>query len=330
MSAAEALRPTPAARCTYERALLELAQRGRVIGAKLSPLQFRVLCFLLAKGPGYVVHQKTIAAELECGRLSVWRALDALKKLGMVLVEVIPGHHKLPWKHRDGRQAYARNKVLRYWCRVERLVSSEPSGCITSEPSTGSTRISETTPPPTPSRRASSDAEGRRAAGETPTFAGDRVPVARGGASDARREHRGRAEHEARHGEHVSAEQLAALAAAWTALGLRDARGAPSVAGARERAAWMARMREGCSHHELADAIAGAGTDEWLRKGRARNGPFGVVFANVASIGRFAHEGRRQPPAVPRSTADLEQDAVRRRQQQLEAAAAWAREHGES
>jgi hypothetical protein len=304
-SSAHSLGPTPSARVAYERALLMLCTRGRIPGVKLSPLQFRVLCFALSQGPGFVMKQHKIAAELECSRLQVWRALKTLRRLGLVLAELIPGHKPLPWT-RNGQPIYTRTKVCRYWVRIEALrvpLESEQPGGSLEKPSTRQIEKDETTPTPTPSRggrqeRREQDPHGaprRRVESETPpsadaSSARDTSPAT----DDAVREHQG--------GRSTSratvAPELERLARAWDALNLRDQRG-PSRAGARERGALGARRAEGCTLAELEDAIAGAGANEWLRKGRAGSA-FAIVFANTCSVRRFAAEGR---PLRPKADA---------------------------
>jgi hypothetical protein len=51
------------------------------------------------------------------------------------------------------------------------------------------------------------------------------------------------------------------------------------------------RRAEGASLEQLEAAVAGAGADDWIRR-RAKV-PFAVVFASLASLERFAHEGRK-------------------------------------
>ena len=51
------------------------------------------------------------------------------------------------------------------------------------------------------------------------------------------------------------------------------------------------RRGEGATLEQLEAAVAGAGADDWIRR-RAKV-PFAVVFASLASIERFAHEGRK-------------------------------------
>jgi hypothetical protein len=63
--------------------------------------------------------------------------------------------------------------------------------------------------------------------------------------------------------------------------------------GWKERAALRNRQSDGATYEELRAAIDGARTSEWLAK-RAGS-PFAVVFANIASLRRFAHEGRKGP-----------------------------------
>ena len=51
------------------------------------------------------------------------------------------------------------------------------------------------------------------------------------------------------------------------------------------------RHAEGATLEQLEAAVAGAGADEWIRR-RAKV-PFAVVFASLASLERFAHQGRK-------------------------------------
>lgn len=53
----------------------------------------------------------------------------------------------------------------------------------------------------------------------------------------------------------------------------------------------MNRRNDGATIEQLQAAVVGAANDEWLRR-RAKV-PFAVVFATLASIERFAHEGRK-------------------------------------
>ena len=50
-------------------------------------------------------------------------------------------------------------------------------------------------------------------------------------------------------------------------------------------------MAEGATIERLEAAVVGASANDWLRN-RAKV-PFAVVFASLASVERFAHEGRR-------------------------------------
>jgi hypothetical protein len=81
------------------------------------------------------------------------------------------------------------------------------------------------------------------------------------------------------------------LAAAWEAQGLVDAQG-PSR-GADARRVILARLRAGYSAETLRAVIAGAGADDWMRRGRAIDA-FAVVFScRGGAIERFAHRGRK-------------------------------------
>jgi len=76
---------------------------------------------------------------------------------------------------------------------------------------------------------------------------------------------------------------------AWSATGLPalDARGRAAIGG---------RRREGAALAELLLAVAGASADPWLRRPQCRV-PHAVVFASLASVGRFADAGRELPIA---------------------------------
>jgi hypothetical protein len=98
----------------------------------------------------------------------------------------------------------------------------------------------------------------------------------------------------------VSEPEIVAIAHAWDEIGFGTVR-------ARERQALRNRAAEGCSAEELAAAVKGAAADEWLRTRSVRGSsksqggcnPFAVVFHDGASVGRFAHEGRRRQAQAP-------------------------------
>jgi hypothetical protein len=72
------------------------------------------------------------------------------------------------------------------------------------------------------------------------------------------------------------------------------------------------RRIEGATLEQVEAAVLGAGADEWVRR-RAKV-PFAVVFASVASIERFAHEGRKI--LETRAAAARREDEERQRDRQ--------------
>jgi hypothetical protein len=78
--------------------------------------------------------------------------------------------------------------------------------------------------------------------------------------------------------------ELEPIIRGWSKLGLGEL-------DARSVRALQNRRSEGATVEQLEAAVAAAATDEWLRR-RAKV-PFAVVFASVASIERFAHQGRK-------------------------------------
>jgi hypothetical protein len=349
-----------------ERAQLYVSRGGRVRGAPLKPVHRVVLCYLLSEqaryGNGKTIFQKNIARELGLHRLQVQRAIAALRRWGLVLTILIQANHEKPWSSRASQPEYTRNKILRYWCRADRILAPEPPEGLSGEPSDGSCsepsprreRSCEEQPPPTPATGdalAQADAPaGHRESRATLTrpprprrpCRADARGESRPGAEEqaAGRDAQGRSQAPREASPELEAE-LTALAVRWNCLGMPHANGSASSVGPRERQAWRNRLAEGCTVGELAEAIVGADKGDsagWLRGGRARVGAFGVVFATIASVRRYAAEGRS---AIDRgeagrrvvSSGAVESDFVRRRQQQLQRAAEveaqWEREDRE-
>ena len=296
-------------RANYDRACLLIARRGRIPGLKLSHRDIRVLQFLLGQKPGYFAHHKTFAEALDSSTTPIREALGALRGAGLVLWELIPPHHVLPTGN------YTRTNVNRYWVNVSHILSllgsvdevqARPPKSGTSTPpksgaSTGKDLRSEQSPPSTPPRNEQSTSEPRLSGEEAvsskdlkPEPAPDHLRVhetsnrialgrspRKAGLKPPRPPETGRDEHP----ELAAPAELEPILAAWRELKLGEPDG-------RSTRALVNRLNEGATLEQLEAAVVGADADEWLRRGYAKV-PFAVVFATVASVERFAHEGRK-------------------------------------
>jgi hypothetical protein len=79
-------------------------------------------------------------------------------------------------------------------------------------------------------------------------------------------------------------EEIESVRRAWETLGLGKLDG-------RSERALQNRIADGATPEQIHAAVKGAGDDDWLRR-RAKV-PFAVVFASLASLERFAHQGRK-------------------------------------
>jgi hypothetical protein len=249
-------------RANYERFAFLLLRGGHIPGLSLTHLEFRVLIFLLGQKPGhYAAHQHTIAKACDSNTTSVRKALARLRAAGLVAWKLVPPHHKLP----TGR--FARTNVNSYWVQLPRFAGlvEIPRPALTMPKATGSTQPksdassgteirNEQKPPPT-----TPPASTRRPSRLQPPGVVADPPI------DGRLE-------------------IEPIRQAWEKLGLGSLDG-------RAARALENRAAEGATLEQLEAAVAGASTDDWLRR-RAKV-PFAVVFASVASIERFAHEGRK-------------------------------------
>jgi hypothetical protein len=248
----------------YERFAFLLLRFGHVPGLPLSHLDFRVLLFLLAQKPGaYAAHQHTIAKACDSNTTSIRQSLGRLRTAGLVLWELIPPHHALP----TGR--YTRTNVNRYWVHLPRLAAvlegparppaTPPKPRASTQPKSGASygteiRSVQQPPPPTPQP-------------EPPPIEQPATPP----------------EVEAVSPNDLGSE-LEPIRASWEKLGL-------GALDHRSERALENRRAEGATLEQLEAAVAGAGADDWIRR-RAKV-PFAVVFASLASIERFAHQGRK-------------------------------------
>jgi len=269
----------------YWRCLGALARRGRVPNVALSHPAVRLLLFLLGQCPGYFAHQKVIAQAIESNLTTVRKALVELREVGFVSWDLIPPHHPLP----TGK--YTRTNVNQYFVEADTLLravggdeaAGPPKTVAPTHPnssaSTGTDPKFEQDPPQPPRGcsklppdRPSGKGEiqfskfrgARPALGQPHTVAGE-----------------GRAD--PGHSRTVQPE-MEKILAAWRTWDL----GEPDE---RSMRALRNRHAEGATSEQLAMAVEGARHDEWLRQGRAKS-PFGVVFASLASVDRFASSGR--------------------------------------
>ena len=250
-------------RANYERFAFLLLRVGHVPGLALSHLDFRVLVFLLAQKPGaYAAHQQTIAKACDSNTTSIRQALGRLRAAGLVLWELIPPHHALP----TGR--FTRTNVNRYWVHLPRLgaLLEAPARPPATAPKSGASTL--------PKSDASYGTE-IRSVQQPPPSTPPPEPQAPSPPAPPEVEAVGPIE--------VGSE-LEPIRQSWEKLGL----GALDHRSAR---ALENRRAEGASLEQLEAAVAGAGADDWIRR-RAKV-PFAVVFASLASLERFAHEGRK-------------------------------------
>lgn len=277
---------TEATRASFNQACLLLSRRGRISGLNLSHRDFRVLLFLLGQKPGYFAHQKTISEALDSSTTPIRAALGALRRAGLVFWELIPPHHALPTGH------FTRTNVNRYWVNVRHLLAllgsenvtpttGPKSGASTqpnSDASTGKDLKSEQDPPSTPPPSEPEPSE---------PFESDEEAVSTTENEQERTENRasGRGNTKPQSSEFSTPAELEPLLDSWKKLKL----GEPDQRSIR---ALVNRRNEGATLNQLEAAVVGADADEWLRRGRAKV-PFAVVFATVASVERFAHEGRK-------------------------------------
>ena len=279
-------------RANYERFAFLLLRVGHVPGLALAHLDFRVLLFLLAQKPGqYAAHHGTIAKACDTNVTSIKRALSRLHAAGLVLWELIPPHHALP----TGR--FTRTNVNRYWVHLPRLGALLEGPMVpppTRAETTSSTRSNSTSsygteirseqkPPPLPPREPPA-----ASAAPPPT-----VPAS---------------EEEAFNSIALTTE-LEPVCQSWERLGL-------GKLDARSVRALENRRAEGATLQQLEAAVVGAGADDWIRR-RAKV-PFAVVFATLASVERFAHEGRK--------ILDAKDFAARRAAEELRAEREWRAE----
>jgi hypothetical protein len=258
---ADALEPFASTRANYERFAFLLLRVGHVPGLALAHLDFRVVLFLLAQKPrAYAAHHRTIARACDSNTTSIRKSLGRLHSAGIVLWELIPPHHVLP----TGR--YTRTNVNRYWVHLPRLAAllegPQQRPAISPNPH-ASTR---------PKSRASSGTENpfeQQLLPPTPREA----PATQGNASDS---------------SEVEAVQMTSelqpILRGWAKLGLGEL-------DHRSIRALENRRTEGATVEQLEAAVAGAAADDWLR--RRAVVPFAVVFASLASVERFAHQGRK-------------------------------------
>jgi hypothetical protein len=296
-------------RANYERFAFLLFRKGQIPGLELGHLEFRVLLFLLGQKPGaYAAHQRTIAEACNTNTTSVRQALARLRAAGLVLWELIPPHHALP----TGR--YTRTNVCRYWVNLARLVSLlEVSAPPPPSAPARSPKPETSTPPRSPKPEASTPPNSGASYGTRIRSEQQPPPLAPVVASSPASEQvppEGEANSQIR-GDGgqaatlpVSQElspELATVGASWEKIGLGEL-------DCRARRALENRRREGATLEQLEAAVIGAGADEWIRY-RAKV-PFAVVFASVASIERFAHEGRR---ILEAQTSQARREAEERR-----------------
>jgi hypothetical protein len=250
-------------RANYERFAFLLLRVGHVPGLALSHLDFRVLVFLLAQKPGaYAAHQQTIAKACDSNTTSIRQALGRLRAAGLVLWELIPPHHALP----TGR--FTRTNVNRYWVHLPRL------GALLEAPAR---------PPATPPKSVASTLPKSDASYGTEIRSVQQPPPSTPPPEPQAPPPPALPEVEAVGPIEVGSE-LEPIRQSWEKLGL----GALDHRSAR---ALENRRAEGASFEQLEAAVAGAGADDWIRR-RAKV-PFAVVFASLASLERFAHEGRK-------------------------------------
>jgi len=276
----------------YQRCVFDLLARGHVPGVKLDHFAWRLLLFLLGQGPDYIAKRKTLAQKLDTNETTVKVALGRLRDAkvapGVALLESelkVPLNSRLPW--RPGSKANA--NLNGYRVAAEALLARlrdvdaqerrkaesvqrrparvDPAGRPTAPKSVRTSGLNPartlsgsmdgliTTPPPPPSTtRAARTGEGRGKAVKNPITL-----------------------------------EIRAVADDWRSLALGPA------LGERELQALANRAAEGRSLDELRQAVRGASHPEqapWLRSDRCRK-PFAVVFADVASVGRFAAYGRQ-------------------------------------
>jgi hypothetical protein len=251
-------------RQNYERFAFLLLRVGHIPDLELTHLDFRVLLFLLGQKPGhYAAHHQTVARACDSNATSIKQAFGRLRAAGVVQSELIPPHHVLP----TGR--FARTNVNRYWVHLPALAAllqtprtpastlrnSAPSTGLNSASSYGTADPNEQQPlPPTPPPTLPLRCS--RILREVEEAA---VPI-------------------------EISEDLERIRESWKRLGLGDF-------DRRSTRALENRLAEGATLEQIEAAVAGASVDEWLRR-RAKV-PFAVVFASVASVQRFAHEGRK-------------------------------------
>ena len=250
-------------RANYERFAFLLFRVGHVPGLALSHLDFRVLLFLLGQKPGqYTAHQQTIAKACDSNTTSIRKSLGRLRVAGLVLWELIPPHHALP----TGR--FTRTNVNRYWVHLPRL------GSLLEAPARPSATAPKSDASTLPKPDASYGTEIRSVQQPPPSIPPlepqDPSPPAP-------------PEVEAVGSIEVGSE-LEPIRQSWERLGL-------GALDHRSSRALENRRAEGATLELLEAAVAGAGADDWIRR-RAKV-PFAVVFASLASLERFAHEGRK-------------------------------------
>jgi hypothetical protein len=248
-------------RANYERFAFLLLRAGHVPGLALTHLDFRVLIFLLGQKPGhYAAHQHTIAKACDSNTTSIRKALMRLRASGLVLWKLIPPHHTLP----SGR--FARTNVNRYWVHLPRLAA------LVGIPSRPALALPKATASTQPKPGASSGTEIPKEQKPPPTTPppAPRAPCA--------------LQPPQVEGVSPTGLKFASLRHAWERLGL-------GVLDDRSLRTLENRTAEGATPDQLEAAVVGASVDEWLRR-RAKV-PFAVVFASLASIERFAHEGRK-------------------------------------
>jgi hypothetical protein len=263
----------------YQRFAFLLFRRGRVPGLALSHIDFRLLAFLLGQKPGsYYAHHSTIAEAVETNVTTLRASLARLRVEGLVWSDHVSPHHRLP---STGR--YTRTNVCGYRVNLARLAAllerpsilpkSSASTLPKSDASYGTIQDLNASPPSPPKPEAPEPQSAQAPKGEEGAVIN----------SDLDAEI---AEPEATSQEPLVAvpEDLAPICAAWEATGL-------SAIEPRSVRALRNRVLAGATLEQLAAAVEGAAADEWLRK-RA-HAPFAVVFANLASVERFAHEGRK-------------------------------------
>jgi hypothetical protein len=292
-------------RANYERFAFLLLRVGHVPGIALSHLDFRVLLFLLGQKPGhYAAHHRTIAAACNSNPTSIKQSLGRLRAAGLALWELIPPHHCLP----SGR--YTRTNVNRYWVHLPRLAALlEPA-------SLERKAVPSTRPDPAPSTRPiSASSYGTEILNDRPT------PLTPQKTDSPPAPEPARAEEEAvlpiEFGSSETAAELAPICVSWEKLGL-------GKLDHRSTRALGNRRAEGATLEQLEAAVAGAGTDDWIRR-RAKV-PFAVVFATLASIDRFAHQGRKILDAREHATRMEAEEQRKIREWRVQQRAAFAAE----